>query len=446
MTAHARYEESVEWLEQLYRRPYLPSATVGLRRIHFLLDRLDNPHRAFRSVHVAGSAGKGSTTTMIGSVLRGAGFRTGLFRSPHLESYRERVAVDDQTVDEDDWNRCFTRVCAVAGRMEEGRYAGYKLGRPALFEVLFALAALHFRESGVEWAAIETGMGGRLDATNVLQSEVAVITTISLEHTAVLGDTVEEIAGEKAAIIKPGAAAVSGVRDPRAATVIEQRAAEQRVPLSRIDREYFVESHGQGLDGQALTVWDADGELDLELDMRGEYQAQNAAAAFAAARALQQRGVRIANGDIARGLKSARLPGRFELLGTRPDVLADGAHHPAAMAALRTSLLQEFPARRRVLLFAALSDKNVEAMVNQIRDSVDEVFTTCAPGTERAVPARTLARSFHLGPSRVTPIDDPAAALRAALSHTGRDDVLVIAGSLYLVGWARRQITAGVTA
>jgi dihydrofolate synthase/folylpolyglutamate synthase len=445
VTVAESYEQTVRWLETLHTRPHVLAAAAGLRRAEFLLEQVDNPHHDFRSVHVAGTGGKGSTTTMIGSVLQAAGNRAGYFRSPHLETYRERIAVDEGLIDEPSWIRCFNRVAAVSERMERGECSGYELGRPTLFEVLFAMAALYFRDSRVDWAAVETGMGGRLDATNTLRSDVAVVTNISLEHTRVLGNTVEEIAAEKAAIIKRGSTAVTGTRDARALSVISQRAVEQGVLLRCLDRDFCVTTRQRDVGGQHISLSDSAGTLELRLGLGGDFQALNAATTFGAARALQQRGIPMTDRDIVRGLEQTRMPGRFEIVSASPVVVLDGAHNPAAMRELRQSLYSFFPQKRIVLLFATMIDKDVQTMAAEIGSRMDVVVATQAPGTDRAASAQALAASFAGHSRNVMAVDDPTDGLRAALTETHSGDVLVVAGSLYLVGWARTQfVTSGV--
>ncbi len=187
------FDETIECLEGLYHQRIVASERAGLERARTLLSALDNPERAFRSVHVAGTSGKGSTTIMLASILRAAGFTTGCFSSPHLQSYRERIVVDGEPISEDDWVRIFSRVWPIVETMRGNSLPGYSVGRPALFEVLFAMMTYYFRERAVEWAAVEAGLGGRLDATNVLSSDVAIITNISVDHTAILWRTVESI-------------------------------------------------------------------------------------------------------------------------------------------------------------------------------------------------------------------------------------------------------------
>ena len=254
MSGASAFQETIDQLDLLHQQPVVPASVAGLRRIEFLLERLGNPHRSFHAVHITGSSGKGSTTAMVGSMLQVAGFRTGYFRSPHLFSYTERIAVDNLDIAPDAWVSYFDQLWPVVEDMRQGRLPACDLGRPSHGEVLFALMALHFQSSGVEWAAVEVGLGGRLDATNALSADVAVITNVSLEHTHILGDTTEAIAAEKAAIIKSGSTAVTAADDPGALMVIEERARQLRIPLIRVDHEVHVQVLATSDVGQVLRL------------------------------------------------------------------------------------------------------------------------------------------------------------------------------------------------
>lgn len=422
----SEYHESLSYLERLYREPIIPSAKVELRRIHYLLEALGNPERSFRSVHVAGSCGKGSTVTMIGSVLREAGFRTALFRSPHLVDYRERIAVDGTDIGEDAWVRHWDLVRPVIDELRNNR----ELGRPAFFEVMFALGCLHFAEQEVEWAAVETGLGGRLDATNALEPDVAVITNVSLEHTQVLGNSVEAIAVEKAAIIKRGAHAVVGTRDQRVIDVVTRRAVDQNVPLRHAaDVKLLVldeDWHGQTLDVERAGT--------IRLPLAGQFQIENVSSAIAACAALRERRVQISNEALAAGLEGAALPGRMQFLDSHPPILLDGAHNPAAMAHLARAIGRLSAAKRTVMVFAALTDKNVNAMVENVAGHVQTVVVTRAPGTPRAAEPGDLATAFRRAGIDVMAVDDPTAALEAARELASEEDLIVVAGSMYLIG------------
>jgi dihydrofolate synthase/folylpolyglutamate synthase len=416
---------------------------VGLERVRFLLGRLGNPQNEFRSVHVAGTSGKGSTTTMVGCILQAAGARTGIFRSPHLETYLERICVDGRDISVTDWLACFNETVAVAERMESGGFPAYGLGRPTLFEVLFAVMALHFARTGVEWAAVEAGLGGRLDATNTLTSDVAVVTNVSLEHTQVLGDTVEAIAREKAAILKQGSSGVTAATDGRALAVIDARARAEGVPLRVVGHDVRWEVRSRDLESQTLSLCTAGCAVTVTLPTPAPFQAVNAATAYAAALALQDRGVGVGMSDILAGLSGARVPGRFEVLSRRPLVIVDGAHNPAGMEALAASIDMIAPAGRVVLLFAAMGDKDLPAMARAFGDRAATVVLTRAPGTERAADPVTLKPVFGRSTPDVVVAPEAGAALSLAFGRLQEDDMLVIAGSLYLAGWARRAVGVG---
>lgn len=444
MTGDTRYAESIRQLEVLYHGPIMPAAQAGLRRVHYLLQRLGDPQTTFRSVHVAGSSGKGSTTSMVGSILQAAGFRTGYFRSPHLQEYTERINVDGIDMNRADWVACFERVWPIVEEMQAGTAPDYKLGRPSFFEVLFALMALHFAESGVEWAAIETGLGGRLDATNTLNSDVAVVTNISLEHTRVLGNTVAAIATEKAAIIKRGAHAVTAARDPEALAVIEAHAVEVGAPLLRMGEDIRVQIEGEDLQGLDVRL-SGRVALDVHVRLPGSFQAWNAATAVGAVVALRERGIIIPDSAVRAGLANVSVPCRLEIVSTNPLVIFDGAHHPAAVDELVTSLQHVAPDRRIVVLFAAMADKDVRRMASRLADVAETVFLTRAPGTERAKRAVDLASDFSDLGIEVIVEEDVRRAWQRARELTGPDDVLLVTGSMYLVGFLRHDLTAPVS-
>lgn len=436
--AVADFRSSIAYLDDLYRTPHLPAAQVGLTRAATLLRGLGDPHREFRSVHVAGSTGKGSTTSMMGAVLQRAGYRTGIFRSPHLESYTERITVDGRDITEAEWEGAFDRVRPIVDAMRENRIPGYDMGRPTLFEVLFAMACLFFAEQGVEWAAVETGLGGRLDATNLLQSDVAAVTNVSLEHTHILGSTVEAIASEKAAIIKQGASAVTAAQGS-ALDVVRQRADEVGAPLLVVGEDIRVQS---GAPGGALVLRHGSDELRVMLPLAGAHQALNAAVAFGAVESLRSRGIPLAVGAVREALETVRVPGRLERFEDPRDVILDGAHSPAAAEALAAAL-RDLPPACTVLVFAAMEDKDVEAMASSLAPLVDRVVVTRVPGTGRAASLERLSGAFTRLGRRVLEAESASEAVELARSLTPSGGRIVIAGSMYLVG-ALRPTFAGV--
>lgn len=433
------YSDSIAALESLAERPILPARETGLRRIDALLSALGRPERAFRSVHVAGSSGKGSTTTMIASILATSGRRTGLFRSPHLVSYTERIQVAGTDIPELAWEELFVQVWPVVEAMAAGAVPGYDLGRPSLFEVLFALAALYFAESGVEWAALETGMGGRLDATNTVQPDVAVLTNVSLEHTRILGSTVEQIAREKAAIIKSGCHAVTGATAP-GLTIVEARAEAVKASLWRVPEELRPDGISSTIDGTCFVLHGL-AALDVHLRLPGGFQAGNATLAALAALALRERGTDITDGDIQRGLAEASIPGRFEVVSHDPLVILDGAHNPHAAEVCAEAIAALLSGCPVVLLFAALADKDVTRMAAALAPHAAEVILSRAPDTPRALEPTAMLPAFLKHCDRVSVVDDPEQALAASLQCVAPDGAVVVCGSLYLVGYVRSRLT-----
>lgn len=440
-SSFASFSASAGYLDSLYREPLVPAHRVGLRRAAILLQHLGNPHRGFRSVHIAGSTGKGSTTSMLGSILSTAGHRTGIFRSPHLTTYRERVAVDDVDISEESWLWTFSLVHPVVEAMRLNTLPGFSLGRPALFEVLFAMACLHFAREGVTWAAVETGLGGRLDATNLLQSDVAAITNVSLEHTQILGTTVSEIAREKAAIIKRGTVGVTGVSAPEALSVIERRARHVEAPLMVVGRDVNVTIVGSDVWSQHIVLSGAGNRVSAKVPLAGRHQAHNAAVAFGAALALGQHGLAIPGDVIREGLERVRVPGRLEIFSGEPQVIVDGAHNPAGMQALADALAN-LPPASTTLLFAAMDDKDIETMAEFIVPHIHRVIVTSVPGSSRTGNPVRLVRAFAALGRQVSRVDDEREALCQAREATPAHGRLVVAGSMYLVG-AIRPFLAG---
>lgn len=442
MNSFDEYEQSIQQIGELYRLPIVSAKEVGLQRISRLLHELGNPERCFRSVHVTGSSGKGSTTSMVNSILMASGRRTGCFRSPHLYSYRERIAVDDTFISPGDWIHCFHMVWTVVESMRDGRLSGYALGRPSLFEVLFSMAALYFAEQDVDWVAAEVGMGGRLDATNVLQPDVAVVTNVSLDHTEILGKTPQEIAHEKSAIIKPGMHAVTAQEDGEALDVIVRRAHEVWAPLLRIGVDVDFQVESESLRGQQLHLASGGASLTVNLPLAGYFQATNAATAYAVTVALRGRGVDLRDSDVARGLEAARVPGRFEIVSERPLVLLDGAHNPAKALALRDAVLRLDSIKPAVLIFAAMSDKDIHGMAQALAPITWRVIATVAPSAERSASPQAVAAAFDAAGLEVDVMEDPLHALKTAVSLSGLGGSIVVTGSLYLVGYVRHALQA----
>ena len=438
------YDESVRYLLTLGRElasPQQAQATkFDLENIRVLSAHLGNPQNNFRSVHVAGTNGKGSTSAMLASILGAAGLRAGLYTSPHLVRINERIRIGDAEISDADFAATFTRIHAA---IEELLATGALQAHPTYFECVTAMAFDYFAGQKVDLAVIEVGLGGRLDSTNLIVPEVAVITKIDFDHEHFLGHSIEEIAGEKAGIIKPapdgsagsGAWVVSAAGNPTAAEIIRHRAAEQNARLIELETAYTA-SNLSSQDGRyrfvaadRATKW----QLEIALPLAGRYQVQNALTAIAAARLLAERGFAVTDAAIVRGLATVRWPGRIERVSDRPAVYLDGTHNPAGARELAAFWQEQFPGRRIHLIYGAMRDKAVDEVAGLLFPLAASVILTQSP-QPRSITAKTLALiTRHLAPS-VEVIPDPEAALQRALELAAPDDIVFATGSLYLVG------------
>jgi dihydrofolate synthase/folylpolyglutamate synthase len=444
------YESAVRYLLSLGRELAAPTqaaaAKFNLENITILLERLGRPDRAYPCVHIAGTNGKGSTAAFLEKILRDAGFRTGLNTSPHLERINERIRISGEEIADERFAEIFTRVHAV---IEELLAEGKLRAHPTYFECVTALAFEAFAREHVDFAVIEVGLGGRLDATNVVSPLVSIVTRIDFDHENFLGHSLREIAGEKAGILKPQVPAVFAAQLPEAREVLLERAKELRCPVVETGEVFSVENEAMesGL-ARATAVEIASGKtFSLEPRLAGRFQLQNALNAVAAARILQNRNYRITDENIETGIATTEWPGRLERLQTRPDVYLDGAHNPGAAKELARFLEENFVGRRVYLIFGAMRDKAVDEVTGMLFPRAQEVIFT-QPRTPRAVSARQLAEMAGDHAKKFAVIEDAEHALESALSKAGPEDAIFITGSLYLVGemrhaWnARRKVAS----
>ncbi|MCC6314881.1 MAG: bifunctional folylpolyglutamate synthase/dihydrofolate synthase [Thermomicrobiales bacterium] len=440
--SNSAYRRALEllWKRSSYERGYVtdpfggPEAgRRGLRRVAALLERLGAPQHRYAIIHIAGSKGKGSTAAMTEAIVRAAGGRTGLFTSPHLHSFRERIAIDGEAMPEADFARLANRVEREARALEAAEPA---LGQISTFEFLAAMALLAFAEANVALAVLEVGLGGEFDATNTIDPLVSVITRIDLEHTAVLGDTVEQIAAAKAGIIKPSRPIVVASQPAGVLPVFEAAATQAGAPLLTGDRDWTAIGHWSGFD---LTgPWGR--YADLRLSLPGDHQLENAGAAVAAVWLANRAGFVIDEAAIRAGLAATRWPGRFERVafGGRTVVL-DGAHTPAAAAALALALAHAEPGRRAWIALGRSSDKNADVLVAALAPVAAGFIATRAlsPRAGDPAPAARAAEARGLPAEVVEPV---AAAVRRALAAAGDGGLVVVTGSLYVVGEAREAL------
>jgi dihydrofolate synthase/folylpolyglutamate synthase len=434
------YEAAVRYLLTLGRELAAPTqataAKFDLENITVLAERLGRPDRGYPSAHIAGTNGKGSTAAFLESILRWAGFRTGLNTSPHLEKINERIRVNGEEISDESFAQVFTRLQALI----EELLAAHKLrAHPTYFECVTAMAFECFARECVEFGIFEVGLGGRLDATNILSPVVSIITRIDFDHENFLGHSLREIAGEKAGILKRGVPLILSAQLPEAREVILARAKELECPvretaeLMRIDQESTQDSR---FDANVTEV-SSGASFRVSPSLPGRFQLENALSALAAARCLQEQGFRIPNEIIEGGIAGTVWPGRLEKLQSSPDVYLDGAHNPGAARELALFLEQNFAGRNIWLIYGALRDKAVDEVAGQLFPHAAEVIIT-EPRTSRAISASRLAEITAHYASDFTVVSAAEQAIDLALSEAALDDVIFITGSLYLVGQVRQ--------
>jgi dihydrofolate synthase/folylpolyglutamate synthase len=424
-------------LERSYR--YTPDR-FNLDRVRVLLRAVGDPHRSFRSIHVAGTKGKGSVSSLCASALRAAGYRVGLYTSPHLIRITERIQVDGEEIREE----------AMAALLEELKPDVARIPGITMFEILTALAFLHFARQNVDFAAIEVGLGGRLDATNVVEPVVAVITSLSYDHMHVLGNSLSDIAREKAGIIKRGIPLVLAPQQHEAERVVEEVARERGAPIIRVGRDWLYAPGGHDLERQSVFIWPASEQAHMdtfvatagseewappryEIPLLGYHQVINSAVAYAALDVLRRSGVRLEEEAIQEGFRTVFWPGRFQVLSRSPAVIIDSAHNRDSALRLRIALDDYFPGQPVSLVFGAMGDKDIPGMLAELLPRVSRLILT-RPDHPRAATLEELAALAHGYGWRVEEIQPVAEALRFALAHSRPGEVVVAAGSLSVAG------------
>jgi dihydrofolate synthase/folylpolyglutamate synthase len=434
------YDSAVRYLLSLGRELAAPTqaaaAKFDLENISVLAERLGRPDRAYPSAHIAGTNGKGSTAAFLESILRHAGFPTGLNTSPHLEKINERIRVNGEEIADDAFAQILERIVAVT---EELLAAGKLRAHPTYFECVTAMAFEYFAQTRVEFGIFEVGLGGRLDATNILTPVVSVITRVDFDHENFLGHSLPEIATEKAGILKPAVPVVLAEQRPEAREVVVARAADLGCRVTETATAFQIddESMEDGCVSARVTEGASGWSIEVAPRLPGRFQLQNALNAVAAARLLQERGFRISDESITQGIAATVWPGRIEKLQSQPDVYLDGAHNPSAARELVAFWEQNFAGRRIFLLYGALRDKAVDEIAGQLFPRATEVIFT-EPRTSRAISAAQLSEiaAHHAAQSSV--IADAEQALDHVLSKAAPDDAIFITGSLYLVGQLRQ--------
>jgi dihydrofolate synthase / folylpolyglutamate synthase len=416
-TSPSLYQESIDYLFGLQKY----GIKFGLNCTKNILIRLGNPHRRLRCIHIAGTNGKGSTAAMLSSMLKQQGLRVGLYTSPHLVRFTERFRINDKEVSPERIIEVFRHVRQVIDDAEP----------PTFFEAVTAMAFQYFAEEEVEWAIVEAGMGGRMDATNVMQPQVSVITNVSMDHEEFLGSTLGAIAREKAGIIKNRVPVVTGARQPLVQAILKATCLRLESPIFRLGKDFRAKRNADGsLRYEGLMRRFS----SLALNLAGGHQIHNAALALATLEVLENyRALSLDPETIPEGMLQVHWPARLEILQKSPLILLDGAHNPEGAECLRDALKQLFPKRRLHLVLGIMADKDLRGILRKLLPRAETVIFT-QPKYARAANPEALRRLARPYLQRLYVIPDPESAIQQAKSFAAPEDVICIAGSLYFAG------------
>ena len=404
---------------------------LGMERIEALLKELGNPEQKVRTIHVTGTNGKGSVTSMITNILLVSGLKVGKFTSPHLVRYNERIEVDGKEISDEDFALVVTAVRrAVENVMVKGT------DQPTQFEVLTAAAFLHFALQKLDYAVIEVGLGGLWDSTNVITPVVSVITNVSLDHTDRCGKTVEEIAMQKAGIIKDGIPVVTAA-EGEALGPIQAMSLFKQAPLYIYGKAFTAQEVSSSMDGQTFTLSAGDYHSNYDVKLPGAHQILNTAVAVVAAKLASKQDSRINEMALHQGVAFTKWPGRLERISQKPDVILDGAHNPAGAAVLRAALDKYYSGKKICFIFGMMGDKDISQVITTLFRKEDTVYTVRADEGTRAAEPEALAK--QIGP-QAKAMHDLAQAYKTALAEVGEDGLVCVCGSLYLVGTFKKML------
>ena len=432
MDTETAYNQALDYLYSfvdysLKKSSELARADFHLDRMYALMEALGNPEKHYPIIHVAGTKGKGSTSALAAAALQAGGYRTGLYTSPHLQDYVERIQVDRQPVSH----------AGLVALVEQVRGAVARIPKLTTFEISTAMGLLYFFQQKAEAAVVEVGLGGRLDATNVVMPRVAVITSLSYDHMAVLGNTLTAIAGEKAGIIKEGVPVVSSPQKEEALVVLEKVAHERGSSLTLVGRDIFYVGGEHSLDGQSLQVWtDGQKPVRLSLPLLGAHQVVNAATAYAA---LKAAGLAVSDAGIRKGFAEVYWTCRFEVVRREPPVILDSAHNTDSFEKLMQTLEDYFPGRAVTLIFGSSEDKDIAGMINTLKSRLKRVIGTKAVHPRALEPERIVETVSLLGlpTEKAVPVE---AALRRALELSAKDGSIVLsAGSMFVTAEVKTE-------
>ncbi|WP_181951639.1 bifunctional folylpolyglutamate synthase/dihydrofolate synthase [Clostridium massiliodielmoense] len=432
------YKEAMNYIEDAARF----SIKLGLDRTKRILEVLGNPHNKIKCIHVAGTNGKGSITSMLNSILIEEGYKVGMYTSPYIEEFEERIQINNTKILKDDLATAITEVYNASNQILKEGYSN-----PTQFEIITCAAFLYFYNKDVDYAVIEVGLGGRLDSTNVITPILSIISSISYDHMKILGYSIEKIAIEKAGIIKSKVPVVLYPQLKEAEDVINSICIERKSPLKKVSKESgkYVGCNDLTIDGKSIRTQNIiinvdNNEYNINLALLGKHQILNCTTVLYAVNELKKMGVVISNTSIINALIKVKWMGRFEILNNDPTVIIDGAHNIDGITKLKESIDTYVSYKDIVLILGILNDKQVEDMVKVITLSAKMVICV-TPHSERAEIAKELMRSVKTYNSNCIAIEDYKTAYETALNYCNREDLLLISGSLYMIGDMRKIIT-----
>ncbi len=411
--------------------------TFKLERMTTLMETLGNPHQHVRMVHIAGTVGKGSTAAMTASMLENCGYAVGQYTSPHLIDVRERIAINGQLIARAEFVELMRQAAEAAESVEM---------EPTFFELVTAVAFMHFAEQAVDLAVIETGLGGRLDSTNVITPEATVITRIDYDHVNILGDSLTKIAMEKAGVIKRGVPVITFDQEDEVMDVLRRKTEEIAAPLRVVGKDIefscrFAAGPDLGPHSRVCVVTETSQFMHLPVPRPGEHQAQNCALALSVIDTLKSSGFECPEVPMLEGLTSTKSPGRMELVWDQPRILVDGAHNPASLGALMRSVGAHVPYDSMVCVFGCCEDKDIDEMLRKVVLGGDKIIFTKAKGNPRALDPEELQRRFAEFYGKMNQVAETLPeALDLATRAVGRDDLICVTGSFYLVGEAKKYL------
>jgi dihydrofolate synthase/folylpolyglutamate synthase len=416
------YQKSLDYLYRLEKFGMI----FGLTQVKRILNAIGNPHREIQAIHIGGTNGKGSTAAMMHSILQKEGYRVGLYTSPHLIRFTERIKVNGEEIEEGE-------VAALAEWMKKEIEAAGISPPFTFFDFTTAMALHYFNQKLVDMAILEVGLGGRLDSTNVVDPLISIITNIAKDHEAYLGKTILKIAKEKAGIIKKGKPLITAATQPQVLHLFSKICQEKESPYFRIGKEFLYARAENGdfdYEGINRKLW------GIHLSLKGSHQVINATTALGAMEVLEELGYRVSTEAMVDGLREVDWPGRLEMVSSSPRVILDGAHNPAGILVLKESLKKEFQYQHLILLVGIMKDKDIRSMLHLLAPMADTIILT-QPHTERATPPSLLKKALGQNGKKAEIAEDLKEAIERGLSLTGEEDLLCITGSLYTVGEAR---------